>query len=126
MTLADKGSKDEADKGETEDTDVETDEDDAEAAAAKAKAEADKKAKAAAARAKPASEGIKVGSAPGSAEPVTVRDGVVYIGSWDGRLYAIDAATGQQKWVFEGGKDPAKLGDALAEARRLLGEALGA
>lgn len=44
--LADKGSKDEADKGETEEIDVETDEDDAEAAAAKAKAEADKKAKA--------------------------------------------------------------------------------
>jgi outer membrane protein assembly factor BamB len=34
-------------------------------------------------------------------------NGVVYIGSWDGRLYAIDAATGQQKWAFEGGKDPA-------------------
>jgi outer membrane protein assembly factor BamB len=33
--------------------------------------------------------------------------GVVYVGSWDGNFYAIDAATGAQKWMFAGGKDPA-------------------
>jgi len=29
-----------------------------------------------------------------------VADGVVYVASYDGKLYAIDAATGQQKWAF--------------------------
>ena len=30
-----------------------------------------------------------------------VADGVVYVGSWDGRLYALDAETGQEKWRFK-------------------------
>ena len=30
-----------------------------------------------------------------------VVDGVVYVGSSDGRLYAIDAKTGQEKWSFK-------------------------
>jgi outer membrane protein assembly factor BamB len=30
----------------------------------------------------------------------------LYIGSWDGQLYAIDAETGQQKWAFKAGQDP--------------------
>jgi eukaryotic-like serine/threonine-protein kinase len=30
---------------------------------------------------------------------------VVFIGSWDGNFYAIDAQTGQQKWVFNAGQD---------------------
>jgi hypothetical protein len=30
-----------------------------------------------------------------------VVDGVVYVGSDDGRLYALDAATGQEKWSFK-------------------------
>ncbi|MFI1586265.1 PQQ-binding-like beta-propeller repeat protein [Embleya sp. NPDC020630] len=29
-----------------------------------------------------------------------VADGVVYVGSWDNRLYALEAATGAKKWVF--------------------------
>jgi len=32
-------------------------------------------------------------------------DGIVYVGSWDGRLYAVDAKSGQQRWVFQGGVD---------------------
>jgi len=28
------------------------------------------------------------------------------IGSWDGRLYALDAATGAQRWAFQAGVDP--------------------
>jgi outer membrane protein assembly factor BamB len=36
-----------------------------------------------------------------------VAQGVVYVGSYDGRFYAIDATSGQQKWVFQGGLDPA-------------------
>ena len=30
-----------------------------------------------------------------------IADGVVYVGSEDGRLYALDAATGQEKWSFK-------------------------
>jgi outer membrane protein assembly factor BamB len=33
----------------------------------------------------------------------TVADGVVYVGSDDGRLYAVDVKTGQQRWAFETG-----------------------
>jgi len=35
-----------------------------------------------------------------SATPAVVA-GVVYVGSWDGFFYAIDAATGMQKWSFQ-------------------------
>jgi outer membrane protein assembly factor BamB len=35
-----------------------------------------------------------------SASPAVV-DGVVYIGSWDGFFYALDAATGTLKWQFQ-------------------------
>jgi outer membrane protein assembly factor BamB len=33
----------------------------------------------------------------------SVADGVVYVGSGDGRVYAIDAATGTQRWAFTTG-----------------------
>ena len=33
--------------------------------------------------------------------------GTVYIGSWDSHLYALDADTGQPKWSFKAGEDPA-------------------
>lgn len=33
----------------------------------------------------------------------TVRDGVAYVGTWRGAVYAIDAATGQQKWRHDVG-----------------------
>jgi outer membrane protein assembly factor BamB len=35
-----------------------------------------------------------------TASPAVV-DGVVYVGSWDGYFYAIDAATGNQKWKVQ-------------------------
>jgi eukaryotic-like serine/threonine-protein kinase len=35
-----------------------------------------------------------------------VASGVVYIGSWDSYFYAIDAATGKEKWRFKTGVDP--------------------
>lgn len=35
----------------------------------------------------------------------TVADGVVYFGSRDGHLYAVDATTGQQQWSFEAKAD---------------------
>ncbi len=34
---------------------------------------------------------------------VAVADGVVYAGSWDGNLYALDAATGVKRWSFAAG-----------------------
>src|SRR3972149_7524399 len=33
----------------------------------------------------------------------TVVDGLVYVGSMDGHVYALDAATGQEHWRFETG-----------------------
>jgi eukaryotic-like serine/threonine-protein kinase len=38
--------------------------------------------------------------------PAVVK-GIVYIGSWDSSLYALDAETGQEKWAFKAGEDPA-------------------
>ena len=32
-----------------------------------------------------------------------VVDGTVYVGSWDGYVYALDAATGQERWRFQTG-----------------------
>ena len=32
-----------------------------------------------------------------------ILDGVVYFGSWDGHLYAVNANTGQEKWNFKTG-----------------------
>ena len=36
-----------------------------------------------------------------------VADGTVFVGSWDSYLYALDAGTGQMKWSFKAGEDPA-------------------
>ena len=33
-------------------------------------------------------------------------DGVFFFGSWDSYFYAVDAATGKEKWRFHGGEDP--------------------
>ena len=32
--------------------------------------------------------------------------GTLYVGSWDSYFYALDAATGKEKWRFHGGEDP--------------------
>ncbi len=34
----------------------------------------------------------------------TVSDGVIYVGSYDGHLYAVDAKTGKEQWKFKTGK----------------------
>ncbi len=41
----------------------------------------------------------------GFAAPPLVRDGVVYAGSQDGRLYARDLATGKERWRYEVGEE---------------------
>jgi len=38
------------------------------------------------------------------ASPV-IANGTLFIGSWDSWFYALDAATGQQKWRFKTGED---------------------
>jgi len=43
----------------------------------------------------------------------TVADGVLYIGSTDGRLYALDAATGARIWAFDAGS-PVSSSPAVA------------
>jgi eukaryotic-like serine/threonine-protein kinase len=35
----------------------------------------------------------------------TISEGVVYIGSWDSYFYALDAASGEEKWRFKTGED---------------------
>jgi eukaryotic-like serine/threonine-protein kinase len=46
-----------------------------------------------------------------------IAGGVVYIASWDGRMYAIDQETGKEKWNFKSsmpiGSSPAVVGDTL-------------
>jgi eukaryotic-like serine/threonine-protein kinase len=46
-----------------------------------------------------------------------IAGGVVYIASWDGRLYAIDQETGKEKWTFKSSapiaSSPAVVGDTL-------------
>ncbi len=44
-----------------------------------------------------------------------VVDGVVYVGSWDSRVYAIDASTGTQRWVFTTG-DSVDSSPAVADS----------
>ena len=39
------------------------------------------------------------------ASPALV-DGVLFFGSWDSYFYAVDAATGKEKWRFHSGEDP--------------------
>lgn len=39
--------------------------------------------------------------------PPTVVDGTVYVGSWDGNVYALDAATGHLRWRFTLDPQPA-------------------
>ncbi len=92
------------------------------AEAGQAAREAEKKAKAAAARAKPASEGLTVGIMPGNAEPVTVRDGVVYIGKYAAQNFD----TGEDVTVPAGATDQQivdalKSGGALAQKQRVFG-----
>jgi outer membrane protein assembly factor BamB len=36
---------------------------------------------------------------------LAIVDGTVFIGSWDTYLYALDAATGKEKWCFKTGGD---------------------
>jgi outer membrane protein assembly factor BamB len=35
-----------------------------------------------------------------------IADGSLFVGSWDSYFYAIDAATGREKWRFKTGEDP--------------------
>jgi polyvinyl alcohol dehydrogenase (cytochrome) len=35
--------------------------------------------------------------------PPTIIDGTLYVGSWNGSVYALDAATGKQRWTFSTG-----------------------
>ena len=35
-----------------------------------------------------------------------IADGTLFIGSWDSYFYALDAATGKEKWRFKTGEDP--------------------
>lgn len=51
----------------------------------------------------PASAGWKVPFDGSESSPV-IEDGVLYIGSFDGAVYAFEARTGRQKWHFQTGK----------------------
>ncbi len=53
----------------------------------------------------------------GVSSSAAVVDGIVYVGGWDNNLYAIDAATGQQLWLYEVGgaigSSPAVIGGVV-------------
>ncbi len=53
----------------------------------------------------------------------TVQNGVVFVGSQDGFLYAIDAANGTQKWKYEG--NPFKATPSIYEGRIYIGDGDG-
>lgn len=58
---------------------------------------------AAAPRQTPSGAGWKIPFHGSDSQPVAV-DGVVYLGSFDGAVYALDARTGGQKWRFQTGE----------------------
>lgn len=84
------------------------------AEAGQAARDAEKKAKQAAARAKPAPSGLTVGIMPGNAEPITVKDGVVFIGKSE----AYDFDSGEPVTVPAGATDK-QIVDALKDAGAL-------
>lgn len=67
----------------------------------------------------PAATGWKVKFNESGSNPVIV-DGVLYIGSADGAVYALDAATGETKWRFQTGEalSPATSGPQVVTAPR--------
>lgn len=84
------------------------------AEAGQAARDAEKKAKQAAARAKPAPSGLTVGMMPSNAEPVTVKDGVVFIGKNE----AINFDSGEPVTVPAGATDQ-QIVNALKDAGAL-------
>jgi outer membrane protein assembly factor BamB len=54
----------------------------------------------------------RVKIAPSESSPLVV-DGVVYVGDWNGKVYALSAATGATRWTFQTGD---KVKDAVAYA----------
>jgi outer membrane protein assembly factor BamB len=50
--------------------------------------------------------------------------GRVFVGSNDGKLYVLDAATGQKKWEFDAG-DAITASPAIAGGRVVVGSADG-
>ena len=48
-------------------------------------------------------------------------DGTVYVGAWDGGLYAVDAETGKQRWRFQAPAD-IKGSAALAGGAIVVGD----
>ncbi|MCY1166226.1 Inorganic Pyrophosphatase [compost metagenome] len=84
------------------------------AEAGQAAREAEKKAQQAVARAKPAPGGLSVGMMPSNAEPITVKDGVVFIGKNE----AINFDSGEPVTVPAGATDQ-QIVDALKDAGAL-------
>lgn len=58
-----------------------------------------------------------------SSQPVVV-GGVVYFGSWDGKEYAVDAATGHKIWAFDC-NSPTRSGAAYADGVLYFGDING-
>lgn len=63
------------------------------------------------------------GGSPSESSPLVV-DGLVYAGAWNGRLYALDAATGRQRWAFQAADD-IKGSAALAAGRIVVADYAG-
>ncbi len=51
----------------------------------------------------------------------TVSNDVIYVGSTDGKLYAIDATTGQTRWTFTASGGPMHSSPAIADGKVYIG-----
>jgi outer membrane protein assembly factor BamB len=66
---------------------------------------------------------FSAGGSPIESSPLVV-DGTVYVGTWAGALYAVDAATGEQRWRYQAPAD-IKGSAALADGAIVVGDYAG-
>ncbi len=63
-----------------------------------------------------------------SSQPIVIGD-TVYVGGWNGNVYALDAATGAQRWVFSTGmtghRSPVRVGVAIGKNLVMFGDQMG-
>ncbi len=63
-----------------------------------------------------------------SSQPIVIGD-TVYVGGWNGNVYALDVATGRQRWMFSTGmtghRSPIRVGVAIGHNLVMFGDQMG-